>query len=99
MQDAMHATKRSRPPYFTQHTVEAVNCAVEIRGTLKVESANSPPGRRTEFRIGINSGDVMVQGQQVYGDGDAERVHWTEAQVRTRAPSISAKLAYLRPIG
>lgn len=49
--------------------VEAVNCAVEIQGALKVENANLPPGRRMEFRIGINSGDVMVEGQQIYGDG------------------------------
>ena len=49
--------------------VEAVNCAVEIQGTLKAENQNLPPEGRMEFRIGVNSGDVMVEGQQIYGDG------------------------------
>jgi adenylate cyclase len=49
--------------------VEAVNCAVEIQDTLKGENQTLPPERRMEFRIGVNSGDVMVEGEQIYGDG------------------------------
>ena len=49
--------------------VEAVNSAVEIQTALKSENANLPPARRMEFRIGVNSGDVMVEGEQIYGDG------------------------------
>ena len=49
--------------------VEAVNCAVEIQGALKAENQNLPPGRRMEFRIGVNLGDVIVEGDQIYGDG------------------------------
>jgi adenylate cyclase len=49
--------------------VNAVQCAVEIQTTLKSENANLPPERRMEFRIGINLGDVMVDGEQIYGDG------------------------------
>jgi adenylate cyclase len=49
--------------------VEAVSCAVEIQNVLRAENANSPPERRMEFRIGVNSGDVMVEGEQIYGDG------------------------------
>src|ERR1700730_3027921 len=49
--------------------VNAVQCAVEIQSTLKAENANLPPGRRMEFRIGINLGDVIVAGDQFYGDG------------------------------
>jgi adenylate cyclase len=49
--------------------VNAVQCAVEIQTTLKSENANLPPGRRMEFRIGINLGDVIVEGEQIYGDG------------------------------
>src|SRR5215471_19134857 len=49
--------------------VEAVQCAVEIQDTLKAENQNMPPERRMEFRIGVNSGDVMVEGEQIYGDG------------------------------
>src|SRR3984893_8141359 len=49
--------------------VNAVQCAVEIQTTLKAENANLPPERRMEFRIGVNLGDVMVDGAQIYGDG------------------------------
>ena len=36
---------------------------------LKAENASLPPERRMEFRIGVNLGDVMVEGEQIYGDG------------------------------
>src|ERR1700738_3322358 len=49
--------------------VNAVQCAVEIQTTLKAENANSGGERRMEFRIGVNLGDVMVDGEQIYGDG------------------------------
>jgi adenylate cyclase len=49
--------------------VEAVQCAVEIQQELKVKNAESPESRRMEFRIGINVGDVLVEGEQIYGDG------------------------------
>jgi TolB-like protein len=49
--------------------VNAAQCAVEIQTTLKAENANLPPERRMEFRIGVNLGDVMVDGEQIYGDG------------------------------
>jgi adenylate cyclase len=49
--------------------VNAVECAVEIQATLKVENASLPPERRMEFRIGVNLGDVLVEGEQIYGDG------------------------------
>jgi adenylate cyclase len=49
--------------------VEAVNCATDIQTALKAENAKLPPERRMEFRIGVNLGDVMVEGDQIYGDG------------------------------
>ena len=49
--------------------VEAVRCAVEIQQELKSRNTELPPDRRMEFRIGINLGDVMVEGEQIYGDG------------------------------
>ena len=49
--------------------VEAVNCAVEIQNSLRAENSRLPSERRMEFRIGVNSGDVMVEGEQIYGDG------------------------------
>jgi len=49
--------------------VDAVQCAVVIQTTLRAENANLPQHRRMEFRIGINLGDVMVEGERIYGDG------------------------------
>src|SRR5882672_7961408 len=47
--------------------VDAVRCAVEIQQTLKAKSADLPNQRRMEFRIGINLGDVIVEGERLYG--------------------------------
>jgi len=49
--------------------VEAVQCAVAIQRELKTRNAELPPQRRMEFRIGINLGDVIVEGERIYGDG------------------------------
>jgi len=49
--------------------VDAVKCAVVIQTTLRAENADLPQERRMEFRIGINLGDVMVEGERIYGDG------------------------------
>src|SRR6266851_4055044 len=49
--------------------VDGVQCAVVIQGTLKAENATRQPERRMEFRIGVNLGDVMEEGGQIYGDG------------------------------
>ena len=49
--------------------VDAVQCAVEIQQELKVKNAELPRHRQMEFRIGINVGDVIVEGERIYGDG------------------------------
>jgi adenylate cyclase len=49
--------------------VEAVQCAVAIQRELSVRNAELPPHRRMEFRIGINLGDVIAEGERIYGDG------------------------------
>ena len=49
--------------------VDAVRCAVEIQRELKVRNATLPSERRMEFRIGINVGDVVIEGERLYGDG------------------------------
>jgi adenylate cyclase len=49
--------------------VEAVQCAVEIQQALRSKNNKLPPGQQMEFRIGINLGDVIVEGEQIYGDG------------------------------
>ena len=49
--------------------VDAVRSAVEIQRALKEKNAALPEQRRMQFRIGINLGDVIVEGERIYGDG------------------------------
>jgi len=49
--------------------VDALECAVAIQDSLKAENAQLPADRRMVFRIGINIGDVIVEGDEIYGDG------------------------------
>jgi class 3 adenylate cyclase/pimeloyl-ACP methyl ester carboxylesterase len=49
--------------------VEAVRCAVRLQQHLKVRNEQTPEGRRMELRIGIHLGDVLVDGDLIYGDG------------------------------
>jgi len=49
--------------------VDAVRCAVDIQRALGSRNAELPPSRQMRFRIGINLGDVIVQGERLYGDG------------------------------
>jgi adenylate cyclase len=49
--------------------VEAVQCAVETQQELSGSAGALPDAQRMRFRIGINLGDVMVEGDDVYGDG------------------------------
>jgi len=49
--------------------VDAVRCAVETQEELRVRNAELPENRRMKFRIGINLGDVVEEGERIYGDG------------------------------
>ena len=49
--------------------VDAVRCAVEIQEELRVRNAELPENRRMLFRIGINLGEVVEEGDRIYGDG------------------------------
>ena len=49
--------------------VNAVACAVELQGAMAIANADIPDDRRLVLRIGINVGDVIVDGRDLYGDG------------------------------
>jgi adenylate cyclase len=49
--------------------VDAVQCAVEIQHILKARNEELPENRRMIFRIGVNLGDVIQDGDRIYGDG------------------------------
>lgn len=49
--------------------VDAVHCAVAVQAGMAECNSETPENRKIEFRIGINVGDVIVQDDDVYGDG------------------------------
>jgi len=49
--------------------VDAVRCAVEVQRGMLDRNAEIPDDKRIAFRIGVNSGDVMIDGDDIYGDG------------------------------
>src|SRR5262247_283893 len=49
--------------------VDAVQCAVEIRKAMRKANAPLPEDRAIVLRVGLNLGDVVVDGDDLYGDG------------------------------
>jgi adenylate cyclase len=49
--------------------VDAVRCAVEVQLGMAERNAGVPPERRIQFRIGINIGDIIIDGDDIFGDG------------------------------
>jgi adenylate cyclase len=49
--------------------VEAVQCAVEIQQEISNQDSDPAHAHQMRFRIGINLGDVMVDGSDIFGDG------------------------------
>jgi adenylate cyclase len=49
--------------------VDAVRCAVEIQRGMAERNAEMPQEKRIEFRVGIHQGDIVVEDQDIFGDG------------------------------
>src|SRR5271169_1576031 len=49
--------------------VDAVECAVAVQEAIAKENANRSAGEQMRFRIGVHLGDVIVQGENLFGDG------------------------------
>jgi TolB-like protein/class 3 adenylate cyclase len=49
--------------------VDAMRCAVEIQRGMIARNSDVPADRRIEFRVGINLGDIISDGDDIYGDG------------------------------
>jgi adenylate cyclase len=49
--------------------VEAVRTAAEMQQVLAARNADLPQDRRIEFRVGVNLGDVVIDGEDIHGDG------------------------------
>src|SRR5258705_7348094 len=49
--------------------VDAIRCAIEVQQGMVERNADVPQEKRIEFRVGVNLGDVMIEGRDLYGDG------------------------------
>jgi adenylate cyclase len=49
--------------------VDAVRCAIELQQGMLERNADLPQEKRMEFRVGVDLGDVMIEGRDLYGDG------------------------------
>ena len=68
--------------------VDAVRCAVQIQRGMIDSSSELSEDRRITFRIGINLGDVIIDGDDVYGDG-VNIAAWLEALAEPSGVCIS----------
>jgi len=49
--------------------LSAADCAIEVQRKLRERNAELPENRRLEYRVGVNLGDVIEEGERIYGDG------------------------------
>jgi len=49
--------------------VEAVRCAIDIQSAIAGHEPDAPDERRIRWRIGVNLGDIMIEDDDIYGDG------------------------------
>jgi adenylate cyclase len=49
--------------------VDAVRCAIEVQREMAARNAGVPAERRIDFRIGVNLGDIMIDDNDIFGDG------------------------------
>jgi adenylate cyclase len=49
--------------------VDAVRCAAEVQRAMIERNAETPENKRITFRIGVNLGDVIIDGDDIFGDG------------------------------
>jgi len=70
--------------------VDALNCALEMQRAARAINDPLPPERRLELRIGVNLGDVIVENDNIFGDG-------VNIAVRLEALAQPALSAFRRP--
>lgn len=63
--------------------VSAVSCALDIQKAMPASEQAQPEAQRLRYRIGINLGDVIIEGDDIYGDG----------------VNVAARLQALAPVG
>src|SRR5262245_4898384 len=64
--------------------VNAVECAIDLQDAMKAQNADLPADQHILLRIGINLGDVIVEGSDLYGDGVNLAAQGRSGSVRIR---------------
>ena len=49
--------------------VDAMRCVVEVQTAMAARNADIPAERRIEFRVGVNIGDIIIDGYDICADG------------------------------
>jgi adenylate cyclase len=49
--------------------VDAISCSIDVQQGMCERNADVPQEKRIQFRIGVNLGDVIIEGRDLYGDG------------------------------
>jgi len=49
--------------------VDAVRCVVELQTAMAARDADTPEDRRIALRVGVNLGDIIIEGDDIFGDG------------------------------
>ena len=81
---------RRRRASGVRSVVDALPCAVAIQQCMAERNAETPPVRRIEFRIAVNLGDVIVEGDDIYGAG--------QRRGSPRAPSTARRICISRTV-
>ena len=68
--------------------VDAVRCAAEVQRAMIDREAGMSQDRRISFRIGINLGDIIVDGDDIFGDGVNVAVRLESACVNVRSTLV-----------
>jgi TolB-like protein/class 3 adenylate cyclase len=63
--------------------VDAVRCMIEVQAAMATRSTDVPEDRRIVFRIGVNLGDIIIDGDDIFGDG----------------VNVAARLQEMAPVG
>jgi hypothetical protein len=83
--------------------VGAALCAVDIQRSIAERNAKAAEEKRIKFRVGINLGDVIIDGSDIYGDGvnvaaggtaifcGIRSVLWSSGFGARRAPTVAAR--------
>ena len=69
---------------------DAVRCAVEVQRQMGERNADTPEEKRINFRMGINVGDIIVDGDDIHGDG---------VNVAARLEGLAGRVAFASPVG